>query len=267
MINKAILKFETKKNLLGAVIFSITWLALIALFLMFFGTIKDSAEEFIEAYKNFEDIFIAFSGDINALMEIRGFYNVEIFSFLHLSMNIYAAYKGVSMIGKEITDKSLLFVLAKPISRLKIFTSKILAILLPLLLINIILCFGSALIIKLSTQEEVPLNYLINIYLGAFLLSTVFANLGALFGIILDESKALGASIGVVVISYILNLIGNLPNVTEILGKISLHKYFDVFYVAQNNALKFPEIYVIMVSIIITFILGAISFKRKNIDI
>lgn len=262
-----IIKFETNRNIRGAVIFSAIWLILITLFLSFFDVLKESGEEFTQAFSEFDDILVAFSGDTESVTQIRGFYNVEIFTLLHLSLNIYAVYKGVGIIGREITDKSLLFVMSKPVGRFKIFFSKMIGLILPILLINIILCFGSMLSISLMTSEEIPVNYLIAIYTGAFLTSVLFANLGGLVGVILEESKALSVSIGIVLISFVLNFIGNFPDASDIFNKISIHHYFDILYVSQNDSIRTPEIFLIVILSVVFLLLGLYTFKNKNIDI
>lgn len=164
-----------------------------------------------------------------------GFYAVECGNVLGLGGAFYAALCAAGILSKEEKDKTAEFLLTHPVSRKRIITEKLVAVLLQITAMNIII-YAVAVGSIAAVGEEIPLKEISLLHLAYYLLQIELA--GICFGIsaFLRKGSA-GAGLGIAAMMYFLNLIANIADVAELLKYITPFGYCDGADIVTNGRL------------------------------
>ena len=154
---------------------------------------------------------------------------------LGLGGAFYAALCAAGILSKEEKDKTAEFLLTHPVSRKRIITEKLVAVLLQITAMNIII-YAVAVGSIAAVGEEIPLKEISLLHLAYYLLQIELA--GICFGIsaFLRKGSA-GAGLGIAAMMYFLNLIANIADVAELLKYITPFGYCDGADIVTNGRL------------------------------
>ena len=201
------------------------------------------------------------------LSKASGFYGM-IFFYLVLMATVHAVMLGADIISKEERDKTVEFLLVKPISRNKVITSKLLAGLANIIIFNIITLVSSIIIVgKLGKGEAVGGDIVI-LMLGMFILQIMFLVIGtAIAAVVKNPKTATAIGTAVLLISFIMSVAIDINSKIEGLKYITLFKYYE----AKNlmSEVGFQLSYVIL-SVIIIFAMIKITYvfyKKRDMSI
>jgi ABC-2 type transport system permease protein len=261
----AILIFDTKRNSLLISIWTIVWALLAFSFSTFYSSVEDT-EDFAELLEAFpEELLTAFASDPETFTTVAGFFNTEFTVLYLLSIGILAGYLGVAAIAKEIENSSILFLLSKPVSRISIYLSKLVANYLLLLVANAVIIL-SAVLGFLLIEVEVPYQYFTSLYVVLSVYSLFFLTLGKLLGILLSENRALGLSVLTALVAFFVNAIQSIGGVPDFLKYLTPYYYLGLRQLVAEMTVKTPEVFTLLVVSLVLVISGCIYFRQKNID-
>ncbi|MBQ9853658.1 MAG: ABC transporter permease subunit [Bacilli bacterium] len=260
-------KREMKINLKSFII----WLSvLIGIFLIVFlvypsiinsGNIK-MIDEMMKMFP--EEILKAFNMDISSMDSAFGWLKSEGFVFALLIIGCYSGILGSNILLKEENDKTIEYLNSLPIRRNDIIYSKVLSGLIYIILMVIIFGIFNYIGLSLSGNFDkkqfillsiTPLFSSIVIYFICMFLST-FMN---------KTKKMLGLSLGIVLISYVLQTLSTMAEETEFL------KYFSVFTLSDiRNVIVDISINPLMIIIsfglsIVFLVLTIINYNKKEL--
>ena len=260
-------KREMKINLKSFII----WLSvLIGIFLIVFlvypsiinsGNIK-MIDEMMKMFS--EEILKAFNMDISSMDSAFGWLKSEGFVFALLIIGCYSGILGSNILLKEENDKTIEYLNSLPIRRNDIIYSKVLSGLIYIILMVIIFGIFNYIGLSLSGNFDkkqfillsiTPLFSSIVIYFICMFLST-FMN---------KTKKMLGLSLGIVLISYVLQTLSTMAEETEFL------KYFSVFTLSDiRNVIVDISINPLMIIIsfglsIVFLVLTIINYNKKEL--
>ena len=159
-----------------------------------------------------------------------GFYGM-LFLYLLIMVTIHASNLGANIISKEERDKTTEFLMVKPVSRTGIITSKLLAALANVLILNIVtLVLSIAIVGKYAKGEAVTGDILI-LMAGMLILQVLFLFIGTGIASISKNPK-ISASVTttVLLVTFILSIVIGMNSKLEGLKYLTPFKYF----VAQN---------------------------------
>ena len=250
--------------------FLIWTLILILLFLIVFLvypsiTSSENVEMFNEMMKIFpEKILKAFNMDISNIDTAFGWLKTEGFVFVLLITGVYSAILGSNILLKEENDKTIEYLNSLPITRNKILISKVLCAFIYIILMIIILGLFNLIGLSLSGSFDIKLYCLLSI-------TPLFSSI-VIFSICLFLStfthktkKTIGISLGIVFISYFLQVLSEMSENIEFL------KYFSVFTLADTrNLILESKInpFMILFTLLLTFgfiILTKIRYNKKEL--
>ena len=127
---------ELKAYRKSAIIWTTALVALVVLFLSMFPSFSREAEEFKKLLEGYpEALRRALGLAVENIGSILGFYSY-VFLYISLVGAIQAMNLGMSIVSKEVRDKTADFLLTKPVTRTKIMTSKLLAAVASLVITN-----------------------------------------------------------------------------------------------------------------------------------
>lgn len=230
-----LVKHELKQ---GKILFMI-WTAAIGFLLVIcvflFPEMKGQMESVNDVFASMGSFTEAFGMDRLNFGSLVGFYAVECGNVLGLGGAFYAALCAAGILSKEEKDKTAEFLLTHPVSRKRIITEKLVAVLLQITAMNIII-YAVAVGSIAAVGEEIPLKEISLLHLAYYLLQIELA--GICFGIsaFLRKGSA-GAGLGIAAMMYFLNLIANIVDVAELLKYITPFGYCDGADIVTNGRL------------------------------
>lgn len=230
-----LVKHELKQGKTSFMIWTaaIGFLLVICVFL--FPEMKGQMESVNDVFASMGSFTEAFGMDRLNFGSLVGFYAVECGNVLGLGGAFYAALCAAGILSKEEKDKTAEFLLTHPVSRKRIITEKLVAVLLQITAMNIII-YAVAVGSIAAVGEEIPLKEISLLHLAYYLLQIELA--GICFGIsaFLRKGSA-GAGLGIAAMMYFLNLIANIADVAELLKYITPFGYCDGADIVTNGRL------------------------------
>jgi len=256
-------EFKTNKKsaLIWAVAFS---LGIIVFFSMYPAFTKD-----IEASKKLMEnlppaVRSALGISLQNFFTIFGFY-AYLFTFLALAGAVQAMNVGVGIISKENSLKTADFLLSKPVSRLKVISSKLLAGFSTLVLTNAIFIIVSLVTAKVISTETFSAKIFILISLTLFLVQLFFLALGTFFGVIIPKIKSvIGISLPTSFAFFIIGTLGEIVG-NENVRYITPLKFYDPLYIINNAKFETKFLLIELCFIVVAVTASFIIYLRKDV--
>ena len=240
---------------------SIGFLLTICIFL--FPEMKGQMEGVNDMFASMGSFTQAFGMDRLNFGTLIGFYAVECGNVLGLGGAFYASLCAVGILSKEEKDKTAEFLLTHPVSRKRIITEKLIAVIIQITTMNIIfyvLAIGSI----TAVGETIPWKEISLMHLAYYLLQLELA--GVCFGISSFLRKgSVGIGLGIAVMMYFLNLIANIADVAKFLKYITPFGYCEGVDIVSNGSLDCTLVAIGAVIGISGMIIAYLKYTKKDI--
>ena len=240
---------------------SIGFLLVICIFL--FPEMKGQMDNVNDMFASMGSFTAAFGMDRLNFGTLAGFYAVECGNVLGLGGAFYAALCAVGILSKEEKDKTAEFLLTHPISRKRIVTEKLIAVLIQITAMNLLI-YDFAVGSIAAIGETIPWKEISLLHLAYYLLQLELA--GICFGIsaFLRKGSA-GVGLGIATMMYFLNLIANIAEVAEFLKYITPFGYCEGADIVSSGSLDSVRVVIGAVMGIGGIVIAYLKFTRKNI--
>ena len=205
------------------------WTAAIAFLLVIcvfmFPEMKGEMDAVGEMFASMGSFTAAFGMDRLNFGTLIGFYAIECGNILGLGGAFFASLIGVSALSKEEKEGTAEFLLTHPVSRARIVTEKLVAVLAQTTVMNLFI-LGLSLLSMLLIGEAIPRKEVLLMHGAYYLLQLELA--GICFGIsaFLYRGSA-GIGMGVAAVMYFLNLIANMTEHAKFLKYITPFGYCE----------------------------------------
>lgn len=240
------LKRELKINFKGLIIWSVVLLGIYLLVFAIYPSLmteetKQSLQVMMESMP--KEMLATFNMDIVGIESAFGWFKTEGYIFLTLIGGLYAAILGGTILLKEESDKTIEFLAAKPVSREKIVTAKIVCGMINIAIFTAIISVGN--FIALANTEDFQANQFWMISILPVLLYYLFFFISLFISTFMKKSKkAMTVGIGLVFISYFLQIIGGMGENTEWIKNISLFEFASARYIVLNNEINMVYVWI-----------------------
>lgn len=260
-------KREMKVNLKNFIIWTSILIGLFVIVFLIYPSIvnSDNIKMMDEMMKMFpKEMLKAFNMDISSIDSAFGWLKTEGFIFVLLIIGCYSGILGSNILLKEESDKTIEYLNTLPITRNKIVINKVLAgltyIILMVVIISIVNFIGLTLSGDFDKKQYIllsitPIFSSVVIYFICMFLST-FTH---------KTKKMLGISLGIVLISYVLQILSEMADVTEFLKYFSVFTLADIRHVIVNIAINPVMILLSSGLSIIFLILTIIKYNKKEL--
>jgi ABC-2 type transport system permease protein len=259
-----IYKHEFKTHLRSVAIWSGSIAALILVFMSIYPGFSKDAALLQQMMSNFpKELLIAFGMTNMDWSNVLGYFGI-VFLFCQICLAIQAANYGFSLASIEENEMTADFLLAKPVGRPKIMTSKILAAFTSLTITNIVVWISSFLFVALfNGGKEYPVRSLVMLLLSIVVFQLFFLSVGMVISLLVKRVRNVTPfSMALVFGLYILNAFGGMLG-EKSLEIISPFKHFDPNYILKNAA--FDPLALISVTIIFIAVIGSyLLYARRN---
>jgi ABC-2 type transport system permease protein len=195
--------------------------------------------------------------------KMSGFF-AFLFLYLEVTAAIHAALLGSGIIAKEERDKTTEFLMVKPVSRATIITSKLLAALVNIVIVNIVTLFSSIVMVAAYNKGKDISGEIAMFLLSMFIVQLIFLSLGAVLAAFMRNSKASGSiAAGLVLTAYFISIITNLSDRLKFLNLLSPFKYFSYQNIINGNGLSFG-IVILSILLVAAFTVSTYFFYPRR---
>ncbi len=245
----------------------IIWTAVIGFMLcvsiLIFPEMNKEMDSIGEMFSSMGAFTAAFGMDKLNFGQLSGYYSIECGNVLGLGGAFFAAMLAAGMLSKEERGRTAEFLLTHPVSRTRVVSEKLLAVLAEIAAMNLII-FGLAAGAIAAIGETVPWKLLVLLHLAYFFMQLELA--GICFGVSAFIRKGgVGIGIGIAAFMYFLNIIANLTRDVEFLKFVTPYGYCDGGDIANDGNLDWLKVTVGLVLGIAGIAAAYWQYRRKDI--
>lgn len=258
-----IIKHELRQGKISFLIWTGFIGFLLAICVFLFTEIQGEMEGISDLFSSMGSFTAAFGMDRLNFGTLIGYYAIECGNVLGLGGAFYAALCAVSILSKEEKDRTAEFLLTHLVSRRRIITEKLIAVLIQITTMNLIIY-----VISVSSMaaigEKIPWKELNLLHCAYYILQLELA--GICFGISAFMRKgSVGVGLGIAVIMYFLNLIANIAEAAEFLKYITPFGYCEGADIITNGSLDGSMVAIGVAVGFIGIIAAYLKYARKDI--
>lgn len=261
-----IFQHEFKMHLRSVISWSVAVAALILVFVSLFSSFAQDAALLSEMMANFpEELLAAFGMTGVDLSTILGYFSLA-FLFVQVCLAIQAANYGFSLVSIEEREWTADFLLAKPVGRSRILTSKLLAALSSLFITDVVVWIATVVFINVFRGEAAyETGALVLLLLSVVPFQLFFLAVGLVISLLVKRVRsvtpyAMALGFGMYVLSAFGDLLGE-----SVLEKITPFKHFEPNYIIQHEAWDLPLVLVSLVVIVISLVGSYLLYARRDI--
>lgn len=256
---------ELKTYRKSTIIWSLSLIAIMIIFMSMYSTFAEDAKGFMKIVENYpEAIRNAMGFNQENFFTILGFYSFPL-SFITLCAAIQAMNLGTSIVNKEVREKTVDFLLTKPVTRTKILTAKLLAAFVSIVVTNIFY-FAAASFVALQVQtDDFSLKIFLLLSLTIFFIQLIFLTLGIIISVIVQKIKSvLTVSLATVFAFYFVGMFSDTTG-DEVKRYFSPFKYFDNAYIMKHSSYEITFLIAGAVIIILAIATSYVVYSKKDI--
>ena len=258
-----LVKHELRRGRTSFLIWTASIGFLLATCIFLFPEMKGQMESVNDMFSSMGSFTEAFGMDRLNFGTLTGFYAVECGNILGLGGAFFASLCAVGILSKEEKDKTAEFLLSHPVSRKRIVTEKLIAVLIQITVMNIII-YALAIGSIVAVGEAIPWKEISLMHIAFYLLQLELACI--CFGISAFLSKgSAGVGLGIAAMMYFLNLIANIADVAEFLKYITPFGYCEGADIVSNGSLDVTLVAIGIALGIGGIIIAYLKYTKKDI--
>ena len=261
-----IFRHEFKMSLRTVIIWSVAVAALILVFVSLFSSFAQDAALLNEMMADFpEELLTAFGMNGVDLSTILGYFSLA-FLFVQVCLAIQAANFGFSLVSIEEREWTADFLLAKPVGRTQILTSKLLAALSGLIITDAVVWIASLLCINLFKGDATyETSSLLLLLLSIVPFQLFFLAVGLVVSLLVKRIRsvtpyAMALGFGMYVLSVFGDMLGE-----SALEKITPFKHFEPNYIIEHGAYDLSLVLLSVAVIVISVVGSYMLYARRDI--
>ena len=209
--------------------------------------------------------FLQFFGSVGNMGDPRYFLQTEYFSFVPVILLIYAIMGGTGLFAGDEGRGTLETTLAQPISRDKLFRSRIAALLVGLVIISALNSLGWLASVPFVDLEGLSLWTLTWASFATIPLVTAFAGLSVLVAAIAPSRGSAGGLMAVVAItSYLISSFANTIEAIRWARWVTPYFYADMSQVLSDGLVWWHQLVLVGIAVV-AFVLAALAFRAREI--
>lgn len=261
------LKRELKINFKSFLIWTSILLALFLVVYLIYPSIISSEniqmmDEMMAMFP--EEMLKAFNMDIASIDTAFGWLKTEGFIFVLLIVGVYASIMGSTIVLKEENDKTIEYINSLPIKRKDVLFSKVICAIIYILLM--VLIVGIFNYIGLELSGDFDRKQYILLSFTPILSALPLFSISLFISMFIHKTKSsIGISLGVTFISYFLQILSEISDVTEIFKYFTVYTLSDIRNVILDISIN-PIMIILSLLITILFIIGSyIKYEKKEL--
>ncbi len=258
-----VVKHELRQGKTAFAIWTIAIAFLLSVCVLLFPEIKGEAETVGDVFSSMGSFTAAFGMDRLDFGTLIGFYAVECGNVLGLGGAFFASLIGIAALAKEEKGRTAEFLLTHPISRARVITEKLAAVIAQIVVMNLVI-LGCSFLSMAVIGEQIPWKDVLLMHFAYFLLQLELA--GICFGISAFLCRgSIGIGLGLAALTYVLNLIANMTERAAFLKYITPFGYCEGADIVADGRLAVAKIALGMLFACTGIAAAYIRYCRKDI--
>ncbi len=258
-------KREWKRNAKSLMIRSAVLGGLVLLTLSIFPQFAEQQKEVTKLLQSLPPAMVkAFGMDQLSIGDLTGYYGVRVYTITTLLGSVYAAILAANIVAKEENDKTIEFLLAKPVTRSEILTNKWLVVTVNILILNVVSLLVSFVGFQMAKGYDVSLKAVYLLTMATVFLHFTFAAVAFLLSTMMRKTRnASSFALGLVFVTYFMSMMSSISDDLSFLKYVSPFKYVDAAPII--NELQIDPLYMVLMIVIISVsIVSAYAIYRKK---
>lgn len=220
-----LVQHELKQSRISLIVWTLSIASLLAVCVFLYPSMKNEMDAVSEMFSSMGSFTAAFGMDKVSFGTLTGFYVVECGNIVGLGGAFFAALCGISVLAKEEKEHTAEFLMTHPVSRWRVVTDKLIAVIFQLVILNVAVYLTAVVSIALI-GEDIPWKELNLLHLAYFFLQVETA--AVCFGIsAFLRRSGLGIGLGIAMLFYFLNLVANITEEADFLKYITPFGYAE----------------------------------------
>lgn len=220
-----LVQHELKQSRISLIVWTLSIASLLAVCVFLYPSMKNEMDAVSEMFSSMGSFTAAFGMDKVSFGTLTGFYVVECGNIVGLGGAFFAALCGISVLAKEEKEHTAEFLMTHPVSRWRVVTDKLIAVIFQLVILNVTVYLTAVVSIALI-GEDIPWKELNLLHLAYFFLQVETATV--CFGIsAFLRRSGMGIGLGIAMLFYFLNLVANITEEADFLKYITPFGYAE----------------------------------------
>ncbi len=258
-----VVKHELRQGKTAFAIWTIAIAFLLSVCVLLFPEIKGEAETVGDVFSSMGSFTATFGMDRLDFGTLIGFYAVECGNVLGLGGAFFASLIGIAALAKEEKGRTAEFLLTHPISRARVITEKLAAVIAQIVVMNLVI-LGCSFLSMAVIGEQIPWKDVLLMHFAYFVLQLELA--GICFGISAFLCRgSIGIGLGLAALTYVLNLIANMTERAAFLKYITPFGYCEGADIVADGRLAAAKIALGMLFACTGIAAAYIRYCRKDI--
>lgn len=260
---------EMRHNFKSFLIWALLLVALNGITMSFYPTVANESKEFTRLIRQMPKGFrAAFNLDQLNLGDILGYFGTRSYMLVTLFGSVYIMLLASGIIAKEEGEKTVEFLLAKPVTRNTVVTAKALCVLVYVLLFNTVFSVTNAAFFEMVKKGAYNRGTLLLLSIGPLLLHLTFAAVGFLLSAVVRKGRSVfPLALGVIFGTYFFNVLASLTKSLADLKYLSPFRYIEAADLITKNRIE--GIYLVIMGVLIP-VLVLVTYQiyhRKDITV
>ena len=220
-----LVQHELKQSRISLIVWTLSIASSLAVCVFLYPSMKNEMDAVSEMFSSMGSFTAAFGMDKVSFGTLTGFYVVECGNIVGLGGAFFAALCGISVLAKEEKEHTAEFLMTHPVSRWRVVTDKLIAVIFQLVILNVAVYLTAVVSIALI-GEDIPWKELNLLHLAYFFLQVETATV--CFGIsAFLRRSGMGIGLGIAMLFYFLNLVANITEEADFLKYITPFGYAE----------------------------------------
>ncbi|WHY77550.1 ABC transporter permease subunit [Neobacillus sp. WH10] len=256
---------ELKAYRKSTIIWTFSLVMIIVLYMSFYPSFARDAEDFIKIMEGYpEAIRNAIGFNLENFFTILGFYCFPL-SFITLCGAIQAMNIGISIVSKEVREKTADYLLTKPITRTTVLTAKLLAAFISIVITNVVYIAAASIMAFQVKTDDFSFKVFLMLSLTMFFIQLMFLALGIVISVIVPKIKSvLTVSLAIVFAFYFVGMLSDTTG-EDLKRYFSPFKYFDTAYIIKHSGYEASFLIAGAAIIILAIAASYVVYSKKDI--
>lgn len=260
---------ELKRNLVASSIWLVLLIAVNAMMLASFESVAEMAKNTEAMLAQYPKEFVqAFSLDRLNMTDILHFYASRSFLLVTIFGSVYAILLSSSILSKEESEKTIEFLLSKPINRASLITSKLLCPLIYVTLFDLFFSVSNWFLMNHFKIYDFDTKGFLFISLGAWAIHLIFMFIGFVLSAFITKTRTNTAiALGIVFLGYFLSIAASLKEKLSFLNYLSPFSYFNTEDLVIGKTIQTPYLFITLIVIILCIGISYYHYGKKDIAV
>ena len=258
-----LVQHELKQSRISLIVWTLSIASLLAVCVFLYPSMKNEMDAVSEMFSSMGSFTAAFGMDKVSFGTLTGFYVVECGNIVGLGGAFFAALCGISVLAKEEKEHTAEFLMTHPVSRWRVVTDKLIAVIFQLVILNVAVYLSAVVSIALI-GEDIPWKELNLLHLAYFFLQVETA--AVCFGIsAFLRRSGMGIGLGIAMLFYFLNLVANITEEADFLKYITPFGYAEGADIVNSLSVNGEMLAVGVACTVAGIVISYVKYCKKDL--